>query len=150
MAVNKMVVASRLPGQSSQAPSYHGSLTVAALQLFFLIMTAPGYFISRSVNDGGFYPTITIGVVLILIPVSAVVGGATLFRNRRQPWTRKKELILVWFLMNIVPFAFYIVSGAVFQLFFPGGGTSPDYIRSDEMGSITKSIEIFSNLYRST
>ena len=150
MAVNRLIAASRLPEQSSQTPGYHGSLTVAALQLFFLIMTAPGYFISRSANDGGFYTTITIGVVLILIPASAVVGGATLFRNRRQPWTRKKELILVWFLLNMVPVAFYIVSGAVFQLFFPGGGTSPDYIGSDEMSSVTKSIEIYNNLYRST
>lgn len=139
MAINRAVEASRPPMQSSQTPSYHGPLTVAAVQVLFLIMALPAYFISRSFNDG-FYVTIVLGVAAMLVPMAIVVGGIALFRNRRQPWNKRKNLILVWFSINLLPVAFYVVSGAVFQLFFPGGVTSPDYIGFDGVINFTASV----------
>lgn len=124
------------PSRVNVSTGYNGSLTVAVVQLFLLIMAVPGYFISRSANDG-FSVTIALGIAAMLAPVAVLVGGVALFRNRRQPWDRRKNFILVWFSINLLPVAFYILTGAVSQLFFLGGDKTPVSIPVEEMSSIS-------------
>lgn len=124
------------PSRTNKSAGYHGPLTVAVVQVLFLIMALPAYFISRSFNDG-FYVMIAIGIAAILAPVAVLVGGVALFRNRRQPWNKRKNLILVWFSINLLPVAFYVVSGAIFQLFSLGSDKTPVSIPVEEMSSIS-------------
>jgi hypothetical protein len=124
------------PSRVNVSTGYNGSLTVAAVQLFLLVMAVPGYFISRSANDG-FYVTIVLGIAAMLAPVAVLVGGVALFRNHRQPWDKRKNFILVWFSINLLPVAFYILTGAVFQLFSIGRDKTPVSIPVEEMSSIS-------------